>query len=173
MEPNARLRKTFPAGAVQYLPARAFTLVELLVVMGIIVILLSILLPAIQVARSAASRAATLSLIEGIEIAMGQYYSDFADLPEDGNIAMRTRLEQAGHRTFSSAEMQGEFVIDGFGNPLYYDEIAASGFNPWGGDAGQGEDPRGGSPRNARSCDLWSLGEDGKPGGENDLTNWR
>jgi prepilin-type N-terminal cleavage/methylation domain-containing protein len=173
MDTNTRLRKTFRAGARGHPPASAFTLIEMVVAIAIIVILAAILVPIIGAARHTAYRAATLSLINCLQMSLRQYGADFAALPEDGNIVMRTRLEQARLKTFSSTEMRGELVVDGFGNPIYYDEVAGSGFNPWGGDPGPGDDPRGGSAKNGKSYDLWSLGNDGKPGGDDDITNWR
>ena len=63
-------RKTGPMG---------FTLVELLVVMGIVAVLAGLLLPAVSVARRRAQRAACISNLRQCGIALNLYLQDFGD----------------------------------------------------------------------------------------------
>jgi prepilin-type N-terminal cleavage/methylation domain-containing protein len=60
---------------------RAFTLVELLVVISIIALLISILLPALSASRKSAQLAQTLSNLRQIGIGSGAYAADFKGSP--------------------------------------------------------------------------------------------
>ena len=60
---------------------RAFTLIELLIVVGIIAVLIALLLPAIQSAREQARRAQCINNLLQLGIAMGNYASTHSVLP--------------------------------------------------------------------------------------------
>ena len=54
-----------------------FTLVEMLTVIGIIVLLVSILLPVVSAVRTKAQTAATAAFLQRIGAGVQSYYSDF------------------------------------------------------------------------------------------------
>jgi len=105
---------------------RAFTLVELLVVIGIIAVLIAVLLPALSKARQAGVRAACLSNIRQLQIAQTMYAA-----------AQKNCLVYAGDGTeqgswigllqpYSSAPLARRCPAD---NSPYFDQ-PAPGFSP-------------------------------------------
>lgn len=64
--------------------ARAFTVLELLIVIGIITILTTFLVMGLRGAGSKAQAKATKALIERIKVALDNYYGHFRDYPPDG-----------------------------------------------------------------------------------------
>ncbi|MCC6320908.1 MAG: type II secretion system protein [Phycisphaerales bacterium] len=77
------------------LTGRGFTIIELLVVIGIIVLLVGILLPSLGAAREAARSAACLSNQRQILAAMGQYLNEYKDVvPREGTVDIIPQYER-------------------------------------------------------------------------------
>lgn len=83
MPTSARRRSvSAPARAISASRARrGFTLVEIMVTIGIIILLVGILLPVIFRVRRQADRARTAADIQAISVALGAYKQDFGDIP--------------------------------------------------------------------------------------------
>jgi prepilin-type N-terminal cleavage/methylation domain-containing protein len=60
---------------------RAFTLIEIMVVIGIIVVLAALLIPAVNAARNSAKRTATSTQMRSIALACESYYTMFNSYP--------------------------------------------------------------------------------------------
>ena len=109
-----------------------FTLVELLVVMGIVLILVSLLLPAIAKARAAAKRSKAIGEIKQLETAFKAYQGDYFTFPDPGTPACVITAV-----TIEVLDLLAARVVD-CGNPrkIPYFESSANDTNglvdPWG-----------------------------------------
>jgi len=91
---------------------KGFTLIEMLVVIGIIAILAAILLPAVGRARRAALEAQAKAEVKSIETAIKSYVSQYSGrFPHDNGSADRT------YTTDNNELMNVLRSIDGSGNP--------------------------------------------------------
>lgn len=74
---------------------RAFTLAELLVVLGIVAILAAMLLPAIQMARESGRRSSCVQRLKQLAVAVNQYESSFKAFPpgmSGGGFSLHTNV---------------------------------------------------------------------------------
>jgi prepilin-type N-terminal cleavage/methylation domain-containing protein len=123
---------------------RGFTLVELLVVIGIIVLLISILLPMVNKARKDAKRVSISSDLMGISQALDQYKDDFGDYPRltsafptDSNGKATTTPSTGAVALCWALIAPGPATQDGAGNPSVTPDPGAPGFRLHG--TGQGK----------------------------------
>ncbi len=112
--------------AARAVAPKAFTLVEVLVVIAIIGILIAILLPAVQAAREAARRSSCLNNLKQIGLALhnyenahkafpaGTYWNPDPNAPHKGSILIRLLpyLEQSA--VFKGFDMSAQIVEDSF-----------------------------------------------------------
>ena len=113
-----------------------FTLIELLVAIGVVIILLAMLLPAVRGARINTRTAATKALLRDIETSLDHYAAEFGELPPDGNTALKRDLEATEFRNFSQKELNAsDQIVDAFYNAsdrglniIYYDEIEGDAY---------------------------------------------
>src|SRR5687768_10612686 len=100
----ARLRKMLRRRRFQ--PAAAFTLIEMLVVIGILVIIVGIALPALNVARRSAKRTQISSQLAMIETAFVAYEQDFKGLP-----VLIEGDNQTGWKVYDGFGMLGAIMV--------------------------------------------------------------
>lgn len=129
---------------------RSFTLLEILIAMGVVVILAAITIGVSTYAGSRSEEAVTLSKMKAFEMALEKYKSDHGMYP----------IQAAGEVNFSNdawkkfragrymdGELSGKFK-DGYDNTFYY------GF--------PGSKTK--RSKNSGKYELWSMGADGKQG---------
>ncbi|MGR3303812.1 MAG: type II secretion system protein GspG [Candidatus Scalindua sp.] len=149
---------------------RGFTLMELLVVIGIIIVIAATVLTVLPGLREKTQKKATKAFINRLEIAIEQYYNDNRSYPPGDITNVRTALQPPDSAAkqyieFNDSEVNGNDIVDYWGNPFVY---ATPGTQT----------------QNTGSYDLYSTGADGvttpptepdnipKGNDPDDINNW-
>jgi general secretion pathway protein G len=137
---------------------KAFTLIELIVVLAVISILAGFLFTAGQASRRKAKETRAEAMIASLETAVSIYYADNGDYPSEGasaadNTSLKNALTTNALMEFDTGDIgAGGNIVDPWGNPYNYDVAPVSG--------------------NTASYNLWSYGPDGTSGNADDIKNW-
>lgn len=103
---------------------RSFTLVELLVVMGIIAMLAGLLMPALRKMVERSNEDAARAELEMARAALDEYYEDYGQYPHVIPYPGQTKgLSRALHMYYECKFLYiaDEYCIDPFDTPYYYD----------------------------------------------------
>jgi general secretion pathway protein G len=137
-------------------PRRAgFTLVEMLVVVGILVLLASLVVPRVLGSRKKADEGAAKFQISTFKNSLEQYAIDCKTFPmtEEGLDALvNPPLEATGGGKWGGPYLTSGIPADPWGNAYQYEYPPARG---------SGDSP-----------DIWSLGPDGVDDTEDDICSW-
>ncbi|MCP4252911.1 MAG: prepilin-type N-terminal cleavage/methylation domain-containing protein [Candidatus Scalindua sp.] len=138
-----------------------FTLIELMVVIGIIIVIAAAVLTVIPGMRQKAQEKATKAFMERLEVALEQYYNDYRSYPPGDITGVKTALDPSDTTSkqyieFKDSEVNSDNeIVDYWGNPFVY---ATPG------------------TQNTSTYDLYSEGADGasaSSGGDaDDINNW-
>ena len=148
--PISRLaRKTVSIGRRKLAVEKAFTLVEMLLVVTIIGILAALVIPKI-VGRSEQARvtAAQADINGGIKSALGQYEVDNGNYPK----SLQDLITQPSDAKNWHGPYLDKLPVDPWGNPYIY-------YFP--------------GKHSANSYDLLSVGPDAKEGTDDDIVSWK
>jgi general secretion pathway protein G len=139
---------------------KGFTLMELLVVIGIIIVIAAAVLTVIPGMRQKTQEKATKAFMERLEVAIEQYYNDKRSYPTTGITNLKTALQSSDptekqYIEFDDSEVNGSDIVDYWGNPFVY---ATPG------------------TQNTGTYDLYSTGVDGATASSgddaDDINNW-
>ncbi len=143
---------------------KGFTLMELLVVMGIIIVIAAAVLTVIPGIHHKTQERATKAFMERLEVALGQYYDDNRSYPPGDITSAKTALAPSDTTSkqyieFDDREVNGNDIVDYWGNPFVY--VSSNGATP---------------NNNTTTYDLYSNGVDGATttngGDADDVNNW-
>ncbi len=139
---------------------KGFTLLELLVVTGIIIVIAATILTVLPGLREKTQKKATKAFISRLEIAIEQYYNDSRSYPTGDITNVKATLAPSDSASkqyieFDDREINGNDIVDYWGNPFVY---ATPG------------------TQNTGSYDLYSTGADGvtstSGSDADDINNW-
>ena len=142
---------------------KGFTLMELLIVIGIIIVIAAAVLTVIPGMRQKTQEKATKAFMERLEVALEQYYDDNRSYPSGDITDVKTALQSSDstekqYIEFDDSEVNGSDIVDYWGNPFVYDATPSN---------------------NTGTYDLYSTGVDGatsaSPNDGNDaddINNW-
>ena len=130
---------------------RAFTLVEMLLVLVILAVLAAIVIPKFAGRSQQAKETAAKSQISAFEVSLEQFEVDTGYYPQ-GSAGLTALVEQPSN----AQNWKGPYLAKGI--PL----------DPWG-NAYSYNYP---GKNNPKGYDLSSVGPDGRSGGDDDITNW-
>ncbi len=131
-------------------PRRAFTLIELLLVLVILGILAAIVVPKFAGRTDDARNAAAKTQIAGFSTSLDAYEVDTGSYPK-GSEGLFDLVQAPSDVQGWKGPYMKEVPVDPWGKPYVY---VSPGRN------------------NPSSYDIYSLGTDGREGTEDDITNW-
>ncbi|MCA9040075.1 MAG: type II secretion system major pseudopilin GspG [Planctomycetaceae bacterium] len=135
---------------------RGFTLIEVLVVLGIIVLLATMVGPRILGSREKADRDATFAQVKSIKSNLERYQLDMKTFPST-EAGLAALIEEP------SEDAEGVGNVDNWAGP-YMEEIPP---DPWGNDYQYEYESGDGMPK------VWSYGPDGEDGTDDDIKSWK
>ncbi len=144
-----------------------FTLMELMVVIGIIIVIAAAVLTVIPGMRQKTQEKATKAFMERLEVALEQYYDGNRTYPSGDITDVNSALDPSDTTSkqyieFKDSEVNGSDIVDYWGNPFVY--VSSNGATP---------------NNNTTTYDLYSEGADGATSASpnegndaDDINNW-
>jgi general secretion pathway protein G len=133
---------------LRHRPSRAFTLVEMLLVLVILAVLAAIVIPKMAGRSQQAKVTAAGTQIKGFETALDMYETDTGGYPKSLDSLLN---EPSGVQNWKGPYLKQTVPLDPWGNPYSY---SYPGKN------------------NPKGYDISSTGPDGQVGGDDDIVNW-